>query len=166
MLAKLEKDIINVYDENNILIGGIKTQSNYKNAKFIIGEKIYQLSRDKWSTKISENGKVKFNLKTSSFSGKTDILETNHKITGVFGLKWATQMVDNQNNTLLKIRNESQFVEKYKYEIEISDKNVTALEILTTLYGHLYGSKMKTQAVIIGVISGISGGIIMFTMLK
>jgi len=48
------------------------------------------------------------------------------------------------------------------YEIEISDNNVTDLEILTTLYGHLYGSKIKTQAVIIGAIVG-SGTMIWLT---
>lgn len=154
MLAKLENDIINIYNANNKLIGGIKTQSNYKNADIIIGEKIYRIERDKWTAKILENGDVKYNLKSNSFSGNTSILETKRKITGVFGLKWGTKLIDNEKNTLVKIRNESQFVDKKKYEIEISDKKVTELEILTTLYGHLYGSNMKTQAVIIGAIIG------------
>lgn len=154
MFAKLENDIINVYDENNILVGGIKSQSNFKNADIVIGEKIYQLKRDKWTAKISENGDVKLNLKTNSFTGNTEILENEKKITGVFGLKWGTKMIDNKKNTLIKIKNESQFIDKKRYEIEKSDNNVTDLEILTTLYGHLYGSNMKTQAVIIGAIVG------------
>jgi len=33
MIAKLENDIINVYNEKELLIGGIKTQSNLKNAE-------------------------------------------------------------------------------------------------------------------------------------
>jgi hypothetical protein len=47
-------------------------------------------------------------LKTNSFSGNTIILETGHKITGVFGLKWGTKMIDKGKGTLLKIRNENQ----------------------------------------------------------
>lgn len=153
MIAKLENDILNVYNEKNILIGGIKTQSNFKNTEVKIGEKEYKLSRDKWNTEISENGKVVYTLKMNSFSGNTEILETGHKITGVFGLKWGTKMVDKENNTLLKIRNENQIVNTNKYEIEISNKKVTDLEILTTLYGHLYGSNMKLKAVIIGAVA-------------
>jgi hypothetical protein len=162
MLAKLENGIVNVYNENDIIIGGIKTESNYKNAEITIGEKRYQLSREKWNTQISENGEIKYNLKSNSFSGNTEILETERKITGVFGLKWGTKMIDNQKNTLIKIRNESQFANKNKYEIKVSSKDVTDLEIVTTLYGHLYGSNMKTQAVIIGAIAG-SGALIYFT---
>jgi len=150
MIAKLENDILKVYNEKNILIGGIKTQSNFKNTEIKIGENKYELSRNKWNIDISENGKIIYNLKMNSFSGNTEILETGHKITGVFGLKWGTKMVDKENNTLLKIRNENQIVKTNKYEIEISNKKVTDLEILTTLYGHLYGSNMKLKAVIIG----------------
>jgi hypothetical protein len=153
MIAKLENDTLNVYNEENILIGGIKTQSDFKNTEIKIGENKYELSRNKWNTKISENGKVIYNLKMNSFSGNTEILETGHKITGVFGLKWGTKMVDKENNILLKIRNENQIVNTNKYEIEISNKKVTDLEILTTLYGHLYGSSMKLKTVIIGAVA-------------
>jgi hypothetical protein len=161
MIAKLENDIINVYNEKNILIGGIKTQSNFKNAEIKIEEKIFQLSRNKWETEISENDKVIYHLKTNSFSGNTKIQETEYKIVGVFGLKWGTKMMDKENNTLLKIRNENQFTNSNKYEIEISNDRVSDLEILTTLYGHLYGSNMKLKAVIFGVITVgiISSGI-------
>ena len=157
MIAKLENDILNVYNEKNILIGGIKTQSNFKNTEIKIGESEYEISRDKWNTEISEKGKVIYNLKMNSFSGNAEILETGHKITGVFGLKWGTKMVDKENNILLKIRNENQIINTNKYEIEISNKKVTNLEILTTLYGHLYGSNIKLKAVIIG---GVAVGII------
>ena len=156
MKARLEKDIINVYNEKNILIGGIKTQSNFKNAEMKIGNEIYQLSRDKWEAKISKNNKAIYHLITNSFSGKTKIQETGYKITGVFGLKWGTKMIDKENTTLLKIRNENQFINKNQYKIEISNEKVTNLDILTTLYGHLYGSNMKLKTVIIGaVVSGI-----------
>jgi hypothetical protein len=97
----------------------------------------------------------------NSFSGNTKILETGNKITGVFGLKWGTKMIDKENNTLLKIKNENQFINTNKYEIEISNDKVSDLEILISLYGHLYGSNMKLKAVIIAVISVgiISSGI-------
>ncbi|MFD2696859.1 hypothetical protein ACFSQ0_02545 [Mesonia sediminis] len=162
MIAKLENDILNVYNEENNLIGGIKTQPNFKNTEIKIGENKYELYRDKWNTEISENGKVIYNLKMNSFSGNAEILETGNKITGVFGLKWGTKMVDKEKNTLLKIRNENQIVNTNKYEIEITNKKVTDLEILTTLYGHLYGSNMKLKAVIIGavVVGIIAVGII------
>ena len=161
MIARLENDIINVYNEKNILIGGIKSQSNFKNAEIKIRKKKFQLSRNKWETKISENDKVIYHLKTNSFSGNTIIQETEHKITGVFGLKWGTKMMDKENNTLVKIRNENQFINKNKYEIEISNERVTDLDILTTLYGHLYGSNLKLKAVIIGAVAVgiISSGI-------
>ena len=104
-------------------------------------------------TEISENEKVIYHLKTNSFSGNTKIQETENKIAGVFGLKWGTKMIDRENNILLKIRNENQFTNTNKYEIEISNDRVSDLEILTTLYGHLYGSNMKRIAVIIGAIA-------------
>lgn len=162
MIAKLENEMINVYNEKNKLIGGIKTHLNFKNANFVIGEKNYQLKRDKWNAKILENDTVKYSLKVNSFTGSSKILENKRKITGVFGLKWGTKMMDDEKNTLIKIRNENQFIDKKKYEIEISNKEVTDLEILTTLYAHLYGSNMKAQAVIIGVITG-AGAIIFLT---
>ena len=161
MKAKLENDVLNVYNEGNVLIGGIKIQSNFENTEIKIGEKKFELTRNKWNTKISEKDKVVCNLKMNSFSGNTEILETGNRITGVFGLKWGTKMIDKQKNTLVKIRNENQFINKNKYEIEISNEKVTNLEILTTLYGHLYGSNMKLKAVIIGAVAVgiISSGI-------
>lgn len=161
MTAKLENDILNVYTDKNVLIGGIITKSNFKKAEINIGESKFELSRSKWNTEISEKNKVMYHLKMNSFSGNTKILETGNKITGVFGLKWGTKMIDKENNTLLKIKNENQFINTNKYEIEISNDKVSDLEILTSLYGHLYGSNMKLKAVIIGIISVgiISSGI-------
>lgn len=153
MIARLENDSINVYNEKNVLIGGIKAQSNFKNAEIKIGEKKLQLSRNKWEIEISEKDNIIYHLKTNSFSGNTKIRETAHEITGVFGLKWGTKMIDKKNNTLVKIRNENQFINKNRYEIEVSNEKVTDLDVLTTLYGHLYGSNMKLMAVIIGVVA-------------
>ncbi len=143
--ARLENDSINVYNEKNELIGGINTESNFKNSEIKIGENKYLYSRKKWKTEISKNGKIISHLKTNSFSGNTEIMENNKKITGVWGIKWGTKMIDNKKNTLLKIRNENLFVNNNKYELEISDKSVSELDILTSLYFHLYGSKMKMR---------------------
>jgi len=62
MIARLENDMINVYNQKNVLIGGIETQSNFKNAEIKIGEHKFQLSRNKWETEISENDKVIFSF--------------------------------------------------------------------------------------------------------
>ena len=88
----------------------------------------------------------------NSFSGNTTILETSHKITGVLGFKWGSKMMDKEGNTLVKIRNENQFINKGKYEIEVSSDKVADLDILLTLYGHVQGSRMKLLVVIMGVI--------------
>jgi hypothetical protein len=42
MRARLEDDAINVYNDQKLLIGSIKTTSNFKNTEIKIGEKIYQ----------------------------------------------------------------------------------------------------------------------------
>ena len=162
MIAILENDIINVYRDTNILIGGIKTLSDFNSAEIEIGEKKFQISRNKWKTEILEDGKVLFNLKTNSFSGHTEIIETEYKISGVFGLKWGTKLTDKENNTLVKIRNENQFINTNRYDIETSNGNVTDLDLLLTLYGHLYGSNMKLKTVIVGgvVMALISIGIL------
>jgi len=151
MIARLENDSVNVYNEKNILIGGIKTQSNFEKAEIKIGDKKFQLSRNKWGIEISEKDKVIYHMKQkmNSFFGNIKIQETEHKITGVFGFKWGTKMIDKENNTLVKIRNKNQFINKNKYEIEILNERVTNLEILTTLYGHLYGSNVKLKTIII-----------------
>ena len=145
MIAKLENDIINVYNEKNLLLGGIKTQAEFKNAEIKIGQKTLQLSRNKWETEILENGKVIYNLKTNSFSGNTKIQETEYIVAGVWGLKWGTKLMDKKNNTLLKIRNDNQFNNTNKFEIELSDTKATDLDILITLYVHLYVSNMKQK---------------------
>jgi len=44
MIAILENDMINVYSDKNMLIGGIKTQSNFNTTDIEIGEKKFQLS--------------------------------------------------------------------------------------------------------------------------
>ena len=161
MKARLENENYNIYKENDLLIGGIKTQSNFNNAEIKVGKKTFKLTRDKWITTVLEKDKVVCHLKTNSFFGNIKVLETEQKITGAIGLKWGTKMVDKENNTLLKIKNENQFINTNNYVIEISNEKATDFDILLALYGHLYGSGMKQKAIIIGVITGIvAGGII------
>ena len=59
MTAKLENNIINVYNEKNILIGAIKTQSNFKNAEIKV--------REKYSNYLVISGKLKFRKITKLF---------------------------------------------------------------------------------------------------
>ena len=154
MIARLENDNYNIYKENDLLIGAIKTQSNFKNAEIKVGEKTFKLIRDKWTTKILEEDKIVYHLKTNSFSGNMKVLETGQKIKGVWGSKWGTQLVDKENNTLLKIRNKNQFRNNNTYVIEISTEKASDFDILLTLHGHLYGSSMKQIAVIIAIVTG------------
>jgi hypothetical protein len=154
--ARLEKDSINVYNEKNELIGGIIADSKFKNSEINIGENKYLVSRKKWKSEILENGKIINHLKTNSISGNTEIMESDKKITGVWGFKWGTKLIDQNKNILLKIRNGNIFINENKYEIEISNKDVSDLEILTSLYIHLYGSKMKmTIILMISIINGL-----------
>jgi len=70
-------------------------------------------------SKIFENDKVVYNLKTNSFTGNITVFELNKKIKGVFSLRWGTQLVDEDNNTLLKIKHKNLFVDKGNYVIEV-----------------------------------------------
>ncbi|PCJ63626.1 MAG: hypothetical protein COA58_15935 [Bacteroidetes bacterium] len=159
MIAKLENGSYNVYNEDGLLIGGIKTQSNFNTTEFSIDGETFKLSRNKWDTKVFKDEKIIYNLKTNSFSGNTELLETGQKITGVTGFKWGTKMVDKENNTLLKIRNKNKFINTNQYVIEISNPNATDFDILLTLYGHIHGSNMKLKVVILSIIvAGIIAG--------
>ena len=142
MIAKLENGLINVYDNQNILIGAIKTKSNFQNAEITIEDETYELNRKKWVAKIIKKGKTIYTLKTNPFSGNTKIIETKQKIKGAKGLKWGTKLIDKNKDTLVKIKNQNQFLDNKKYDIEISNKDVNKLDILLTLYGHLYGSSI------------------------
>ncbi|PPK96723.1 hypothetical protein LY01_00547 [Nonlabens xylanidelens] len=117
MNARLENDLINLYDDNEILIGSLKIKSNFKESELVLNNQTFKLIRDGWKTKIIEDSIEKFNLKTNSLLGNTEVLETGHKITGEWGIKWATKLIDDKENTLLKIRNENSFLDNGKYEI-------------------------------------------------
>ncbi|WP_179344591.1 hypothetical protein [Winogradskyella ursingii] len=128
MIAKLEDKRTTIYNEQNAPMGTIKTGSDYKRGEIVSGKENYQFSRNNRITTVSDNEKVIYSLKANWFSGNIEFLEVERRITGVFGIKWGTQMVDNQNNSLVKIRNKNQFIDEHTYVIETCHKNVTNLE--------------------------------------
>ncbi len=158
--ARLENDSLNVYNEKNELIGGINADNKFKNSEIKIGENKYLVFRKKWKSEILENGKIINHLKTNSFSGNTEIMESDKKIKGVWGFKWGTKLIDHNKNVLLKIRNQKKFINNNKYELEVYNESVSDLEILTSLYFHLYGSKMKMLTVMMVIIIIIIGQIL------
>ena len=155
MIAKLENEYFNLYNQQKEIIGKLKTnlKPNYAENEMFVGEKTFKIIRKGWEFKIFENEEIVYNLKVNSFFGDITVIELNKKIKGVFSLKWGTQLVDEENNTLLKIRNENQLVNKGTYIFEIEDKSVSDFEILLSLFGHIYGSNLKTKATIAGTIS-------------
>lgn len=149
MIGKLQNDIITLYDQNNIWVGDITTESNFKNAQISIGDKTYELSKNKRKIEVLEEGLVIAVLKFSLFFLSLEIIETGHKIKGVKGFKWGTKMEDRENNTLLKIRHKNLMIDENIYIIEISNEKTTYLEVLLTLYAHLYGSNLKLYFVLL-----------------
>ena len=150
MIAKLENNAYTLYSEANHVIGTVKInlEPNFTNNQILVDQNVYTIIRDGWAFEIYENDKIVYHLKTNSFSGNITVLELDKKIKGVFSLIWGTQLVDKNNETLLKIKNESQLLDSGNYIIELSDSNMSHFEILLALFGHLYGSNMKTKAVI------------------
>lgn len=118
-----------------------------KKAKSLL---VIKIIRDKWKATLFENENPIYHLKTNSFSGNTKIKELNKKIEGVWGLKWATQLTDEKGNSLLKIRNDKQFIDNGKCIIQIEDENINPLEILISLYVHLFSSSLKLKNVMMG----------------
>ncbi len=153
MIGKSENKVINLYDDKETVVGSITTESNSKKAMLTIGERKFLVTHDKWKTVITENDKTIYNLKTSRSWANTTILETGSKITGVWGLKWGTQLTDKDKNTLVKIRNINKFFNKSRYEIKVVNDQTSHLDILIALYFHIYSSKMKmTGLITMGVI--------------
>ncbi len=132
------------------MIGTISKELSTKKAVLTIGDSKFVVTHNKRKIAITENDKTIYNLETSWWRGNATILETDCKITGVWGLKWGTQLKDKDGNTLLKIRNTSKIRNKNEYEIKIINTKVTNLEILIALYFHIYGSSEKMIPVMIG----------------
>jgi hypothetical protein len=162
MIARLENNSHKLYSNSGDLVGkiNIKPKSSFKEAEILLNGKNYKIDRNKWLIKVSENNKVTHNLKMNSFSGNTEILETKQKIKGMTSLKWGTKLVDNENNTLLKIRHQNLLFNNNNYVIDVSNQNVNDLDVLLTLYGHIYGSRMKLFLVMIIIIGVIASGIV------
>ena len=156
--ANFENGFFKVYDSEERVIGKIKIdpKANFEKSEIIIGDKNYQVIRENWETKIFENNKPIYHLKTSSFSGNTKIIELNKTIKGVWGLKWGTQLSDKDGNSLLKIRNEKKIVNNGSYVIKLENQDLKPMEILISFYGHLYGSSLKQQSVLVGIMAGSS----------
>lgn len=155
MIARLENNSHHLYNDNGDLVGKIyiKPKSSFEEAEILIDGKKYKIDREKWSITVSENNTATHNLKMNSFSGNVEILETKQKIKGAHSLKWGTKLVDNENNTLLKIRHQNLLFNNNNYVIDVSDKDVNDLDVLLTLYGHLYGSRMKQKSVVISAVA-------------
>src|SRR5699024_7956404 len=119
--ANFEKGYFTVYDYEKRIVGKIKieSQAEFRKSELIIGDTSYQVIREKWDTKIFKNNEPIYHLKTNSFSGNTEIIELNKKIKGVWGLKWGTQLIDKDGNSLLKIRNEKKAVTNGRYIIKL-----------------------------------------------
>lgn len=152
LTAKLEIGLVNLYNEDNLLIGSVSSDKDFVNSQIKIGDVKYYLTRNKWETEVSTGESVINHLKTNKFSGITDIFESGIRITGDWGLKWGTKLVDNNKNTLLKIRNEKQLIHNNQYIIQVDNDKTTDLDVLLTLYGHIYGSKMKQQSVFMFIV--------------
>lgn len=156
--AIFEKGYFKVFNSEEKLIGEIKIypKTNFDKSEIVIGDHHYNLIRKGWESTVYKNDNPLYHLKTNSFSGNTEIKELNRKVKGVWGLTWGTQLSDESGNTLLKIRNDKQFVDNGKCIIKLENGNVKTLEILLSLYGHLYGTSLKQKGVLMGIILGSS----------
>jgi hypothetical protein len=157
IIAKFESGTFNVYKNYPSQIAGkihIESSANFNKSEIIIQDKVYKVIRDKWETTITYGDEILFHLATNSFSGNTEIKELDKKIKGVWGLKWNTQLTDKDGSTLLKIRNEKKSVNNGNYIIELADQGLSSMEILISLYGHLYGSSIKQHAALTGILAG------------
>ncbi len=150
MIVKLENKVFNLYNEERELIGAIKInlKPHFSDNEIIMGTRTFKIIRENWTFKIYENEEIVCHLKTNSFFGNITVLELNKKIKGVFSLKWGTQLVDEDNNSLLKIKNENQLIDKGNYILEVTDSTVSNFEILLSIFGHIYGSNLKTKTAI------------------
>ena len=148
MFTKLENNIHTVYNNAGHPVGSIPYNYNLKGAKIVVGKKKYTISCNKLTTEILAENTVILRLKMNSFSGNLKVLETKQKITGVFGFKWGTKMMDPEKNTLLKIRNKNIFLHNDTYLIKVLNAKTTDLDILLTLYGHLKGGASKEKITI------------------
>lgn len=150
ILAKTEGSEVVIYNEKIQILGTIQTniKPNFEENLMTVGNKTYNILRKGWTFTIYEGDKEVYHLRTNAFLGNITILEMEKKLRGVFSLKWGTQLVDENNNTILKIKNESLILNKGNYIIELGEFPVSEFEIALALFGHLYGCRLKTRVAI------------------
>ncbi|HUH26363.1 MAG TPA: hypothetical protein VLY87_07035 [Flavobacterium sp.] len=147
LTARTENELITLFDSKNQIIGKLQIKNNTKECKIFINNKVYDVIREKWTARIVENNQTIYHLKTDKFWGTIKVTESNKEIRGVFGFTWATQLRDAYKQTLLKIRNENSFKNTGVYIIQLDKEDIDPLEILITLYGHIFGSIAKQNTV-------------------
>jgi hypothetical protein len=154
MKASLNNNIYSIYNDENLILGEIKilSKGKFSECDLLTDGKLYKLIQKGWNICIFENDKTLYNLEISSWSGNIKILELDKVIKGFWGTNWATQLADDNKNTLLKIRNLNKISDKGEFEFELCATDISNLEILITLFGHLYGSKMKTFSALISAV--------------
>ena len=156
--AKSQNGVVRVH-EGEELLGTIEMKENFKTAEIKIGEKFFDIVLQQKEIIVKKQGDIYRHIKSNLFSGNMEILETGKKITGAAGLKWGTMLMNNKQEVLMKIKNQNPFFNKNQYECEIVEKNaVEDLDILLTLWEHLYGSRMKQLLMLI--LGGVTGTII------
>ncbi len=143
MIAKKENKGFVLYNEQNARIGKIVPRAK-KTFDIILEKehKIYQIVRKGRYFEVKENYRHKYTLRENLFWGSFHISELDKTIKGSWGFKWATQMVDSRNKTLLRIRNKNKWFANNSYQLEVLDKSTRRLEILLTLFIHLYTSRI------------------------
>ena len=150
LTAKTENGIIKLFDSKNEIVGSLEIDFKTKQHQIIIQDKTYKIVQEKWISEVIENNQTIYHLKTDKFWGTIKIEELDKQIRGVFGQEWGSQLRDSNKKTLLKIKSESKWKNTGNYILQIDEKNVTSLEILLTLYGHIVGTIAKQYQVIYG----------------
>ncbi len=149
MTAAKENDYIVIFNERNAIIGKIKVYSkdNFSKSEIIVDQKTFLIIRDQWIFKVLDEENIIYNIETNATSGDMKILELDKKIKGVFSLKWGTELIDQHQVSLLKISNKNDQFDYGNYDIKIENKDVSNIEIVLSLFGHLYGSQLQRNSV-------------------
>ena len=147
--AILENHRIIIYREDNAIFGTIETDATFENFHATIDQHAFQIIRNKWEAQVLDNGKDVAQLKINSFSGNIAIIPNGYKITSAKSLKWGTKLIDNHNNELLRIRHDNLWINNNRYHIKIKAEKTTPRDILFGLFGHVYGSYTKNNALVL-----------------
>lgn len=95
---------------------------------------------------LNENGKPLFTLKFDKLWGGAEIINSENyegfEIKGRW-FKVGTRLIDEQDNDLIIVVNENE-----GYLVTVNDGSVSPLMIISTIYYHIYASRMKLLALI------------------